>query len=250
MGNLTDDMTRLRGEVDALRGARGALIQGLTRGAMDLTTAVATMRADFTSAHAAMAKQSRAARGAFVASVIDEVNLLLGAFSQDRDDMARKGRDDRGTFLSELRREVSGMCKDTADDLMGARLVWRGESPRKSRPVPMKKEPTAVKPVSPPQEPAPKKMTAMPEIKAAKPTIKVKEPPKKEAKKAVAAPEVKAKKKTVAAPKAPAVETPKDKTPPSFRGSMPPFLNTKEKIWLDEKLDKAMTRSKRGKSKR
>jgi hypothetical protein len=152
MGNLTDDMTRLRGEVEALRGTRSALMNDLTRGARDLTTAVAAMRADFTSAHAAMAKQTRGERETFVAAVIDEVNSLLGEFSRDRNDMARKGRHDRGFFLSEMRRQVMGMCKDTADDLMGARLAWRGRSPGKSRPVktPKVKAPPSVSASKPP----------------------------------------------------------------------------------------------------
>jgi len=198
MGNLTDDMTRLRGEVDALRGARGALMNDLTRGARDLTAAVSAMRADFTSAHAAMAKKTGEEREAFVAAVIREVNSLLGAFSQDRNDMARKGRDDRGAFLSELRREVTGMCKDTADDLMGARLAWRGRSPGKSRPVPMKKEPVVVKPISPPVEAALKRTVAAPEIKSEKPPVTFKKPLKKEEeKKMVAAPEFKADKPPV-----------------------------------------------------
>ena len=208
MGNLTDDMTRLRGEVEALRGARGALMQDLTRGARDLATDVAAMRANFTAAHTAMAKKTGEEREAFVAAVIDEVNSLLGAFSRDRDDMARKGRYDRGIFLTEMRRQVTGMCKETADDLMGARLAWRGRSPGKSRPVPMTKVPVAVKPISPPVEAALKK--------------------------------------TVAAPEAPAVETPKVKTPPSVSASKPPFQKSKEKSWLDEKPAKAMTRAKRG----
>jgi hypothetical protein len=73
MGHLTNDMTRLRGEVEALRDARGVLMSDLTRGAGDLAKAVADLR------------------------------------------------------------------QETADDLMGARLAWRGVSPGKSRPVPPKK---------------------------------------------------------------------------------------------------------------
>jgi len=234
MANLTDDMTRLRGEVDALRGARGALMNDLTRGARDLTTAVAAMRADFTSAHTAMAKQTRGARKTFVVAVIDEVNSLLGEFSKDRNDMARKGRDDRGAFLAEMKRQVTGLCKDTADDLMGARLVWRGERPGKSRPVRMKKEPVVVKPVSPPVEAAAKTVAA-PEFKTERPPVKFMEPLKKEAEK-----------KTVAAPEAPAVETPKVKATPSVSASKPPFQKKKEKRWLDEKPAKAGIRAKRG----
>src|SRR5208337_4839125 len=102
MGNLTDDMTRLRGEVDAMRGARGALMQDLARGASDLTKVVAAMRADFASAHTAMAKKTRQGREAFVAAMISEVNTLLSDFSRARDDMALDGIQERGIFLTEL----------------------------------------------------------------------------------------------------------------------------------------------------
>jgi hypothetical protein len=209
MGNLTDDLTRLRGEVDALRGARGLLMQDLMRGARDMITAVAAMRADFTTAHTTMAKKTGEERKTFVVAVIDEVNSLLGDFSRDRNDMALKGRHDRRTFLSEMSRQVAGLCKDTADDLMGARLAWQGERPGKSRtPVTMKKEPVAVKPIPPP----------------VKVTLK----------------------KTAAAPKAPAVKPPKVKAPPSVSASMPPLQKGKEKNRLDQKSAKAATKTKRG----
>ena len=270
MGNLTDDMTRLRGDVDALRGARGALMQDLTRGTRELTTAVAAMRADFSAAHAAMSKQTRGEREAFVTGMIDEVNSLLGEFSRDRNDMARKGRVDRGAFLSEMRRQVTGLRKETADDLMGARLAWRGERPGKSRPIPMKKEPVVVKPIPPPMEAALKKTVVAPEFMAEKPPVTFMEPLKKEAEKktVAAAPEIKTekkavptpkfksekppvtfmeplkkeeKKKTVAAPEAPAV-----KPPSSVSASKAPFQKSKEKSWLDEKPAKAATKVKRG----
>jgi len=221
MGNLTDDMTRLRGEVEALRGVRGALMNDLTRGARDLTTAVADMRADFTTAHAAMTKKTGEVREAFVAAVIDDVNSLLGAFSRDRDDRVRKGRHDRGVFLSEMRRQVTGMCKDTADDMMGARLAWRGRSPGKSLSVRMKKEPVVVKPISPPVEAALKKAVAAPEIKTKKSPVTFKEPLKtKEEKKKVKTP-------------APVVDS-------------RAVQKRKKKNWLDEKPAKAATKAKRG----
>ena len=235
MGNLTDDMTRLRGEVDVLRGVRGALMNDLTRGARDLTTAVAAMRADFTSAHTAMAKKTGKERETFVAAVIDEVNSLLGEFSRDRNDMARNGRHDRGIFLSEMRKQVTGLCKETADDMMGARLAWRGESPGKSRPVPMKKKPVVVKRTPPPMEAALKKtIVTAPEFKAEKPPVIFKEPLTNEDK------------KTVAAPEAPAVKPSKVKAPPSVSASKLPFQKKKEKSRLDEKPAKAATKAKRG----
>jgi hypothetical protein len=185
-------------------------MQELARGARDLTTAVAAMRADFASAHAAMAKQTRGERETFVTAVIDEVNSLLGEFSRDRKEMARNGRHDRGVFISEMRRQVMGMCKDTADDLMGARLAWRGERPGKSRPVPMKKKPVVVKPIPPPMEAALKKKAAAPEVKTVNP--------------------------------------PKVKTQAPVVDAMP-FQKSKEKSWLDEKPAKAATKAKRGRKK-
>ena len=265
MGKLTDDMTRLRGEIETLRGAREALLQEMARDARELTTAVSAMQAYFAAAHTAMAKKTSGEREAFVAAMIDEVNSLLGEFSRDRNDMARKGRHDRGIFLSEMRRQVAGLRKETTDDLMGARLAWRGESPEKSRPVLMKKKPVVVKTVSPPMEAALKKTLAEPEFKAEKPPVAFKEPLKKEEeKKTVAAPEIKTekppvtfreplkeevRKTVVAAPQAsaPAVKTPKVKALPFVSASMPPFQKDKEKSWLDEKPAKAATKGKRGK---
>ncbi|MFA4904620.1 MAG: hypothetical protein WC600_17965 [Desulfobaccales bacterium] len=238
MGKLTDDMTRLRGEIETLRGAREALLQEMARDARELTTAVSAMQAYFAAAHTAMAKKTSGEREAFVAAMIDEVNSLLGEFSRDRNDMARKGRHDREVFLSEMRRQVAGLRKETADDLVGARLAWRGERPGKSRPVPvpMKKKPVVVKPMAPPMEAALKKAVAAPEIKTEKPPVTFKEPLKKQEEK-----------KTVAAAlEAPAVETPEVKAPPSVSTSKPPFQKSEEKIWLDEKPAKAATKAKRG----
>ena len=88
MGNLTDDMTRLRGEVDALRGTRGVMLQ-------ELTTAVATMRADFTSAHTAMARKTGKARASYVARV---------------------------------KKQVGRMRKENAADITGASQAWFGKA--------------------------------------------------------------------------------------------------------------------------
>ena len=144
MGNLTNDMTRLRGDVDALRSDRMALMHELARGASNLTTDVANMRDDFTAAHKAMAKKTGKELKNFVAAVTSETNSLLDTCFRDRVNMAKKGRRDRGIFLTKMRNEVTGMCNETADDLMGARLAWQGESPRKSRSVQMKKESTVI----------------------------------------------------------------------------------------------------------
>jgi len=132
MGNLANDMTRLREEADTLRNARSALMRDLAQGASDLSASVSTLRADFAAAHRAMVKKTGSERKAFVAGVVREVNTLVEEFFNLRGDQARKGSQDRGAFLSELRRQVSDIRKDTADDIKGARLVWRGQAPLKS----------------------------------------------------------------------------------------------------------------------
>ena len=95
MGNLTDDMTRLRGEVDALRGARGALMQDLARGAKDLASTVSAMQSDFAAAHATMARKTGRARA---------------------------------TYVARIKRQVGRMRKENAADLAGASQVWFGKT--------------------------------------------------------------------------------------------------------------------------
>ena len=95
MGNLTDDMTRLRGEVDALRSDRGALMQELARGAKDLASTVSAMQADFAAAHATMAKKTGKARASYVARI---------------------------------KKQVGRMRKENASDLAGASQVWFGKA--------------------------------------------------------------------------------------------------------------------------
>ncbi len=95
MGNLTDDMTRLRGEVDALRSDRGALMQELARGAKDLASTVSAMQAGFVAAHATMARKIGKARASYVARI---------------------------------KKQVGRMRKENASDLAGASHAWFGKA--------------------------------------------------------------------------------------------------------------------------
>ena len=95
MGNLTDDMTRLRGEVDALRSDRGALMQELARGAKDLASSVSAMQSGFVAAHATMARKTGRARA---------------------------------TYVAKIKRQVGRMRKENASDLAGASQVWFGKA--------------------------------------------------------------------------------------------------------------------------
>ena len=95
MGNLTDDMTRLRGEVDVLRSDRRALMQELARGAKDMASTVSAMQADFAAAHATMARKTGNARASYVARI---------------------------------KRQVGRMRNENASDLAGAAHAWFGNA--------------------------------------------------------------------------------------------------------------------------
>jgi hypothetical protein len=94
MMNLTSDMTRLRGEIDAMRNVRQALMKSLAAGARATARSVEEMQNDF---------------------------------AATRIRMARKTKKERTAFLSELRKSVNRIKKETAADLAGARCVWSGK---------------------------------------------------------------------------------------------------------------------------
>ena len=87
MGRFTDEMTRLCGEIVALRKAR----QGFVK---DLANNVGAMKANFRRAH---------------------------------NEMAQKSRAERQAALAHLRKTVGDMRHDFAADLEGARRVWAGK---------------------------------------------------------------------------------------------------------------------------
>jgi len=132
MGKLTDDMTRLRGEIETLRGSRGALRQELVQGVNHLAETVSMMRSHFTTDLTMRATKAKEERNVFVFGMIKEVDHLLEDFCKVRENWARMGRETRGKFLLDLRKQVTDLRKDTADDLTGARLAWKVPSVRKS----------------------------------------------------------------------------------------------------------------------
>ncbi|MFH2218410.1 MAG: helix-hairpin-helix domain-containing protein [Pseudomonadota bacterium] len=155
MGRLTDDMTRLRGEVDALRNMRGAFIDDLKADVTDmqsgfrnnhaemarglrgdlvtfvsgLENSVAEMKAGFNEDHAEMARNLKDALGTFVSGLKGDVSAMKAGFNEDHAEMARNLRDALGTFVSGLKDTVGGMRKEVADDIAGARQAWSGPLP-------------------------------------------------------------------------------------------------------------------------
>jgi hypothetical protein len=91
MGVLTDDLTRLRNEVLALRSARQGLIHDLERETED-------RRAD--------------------------VSRMLADFSKGLGTVTRRTKADRLGSISDLKRTVTGLLTEVRTDLSGIRRAW------------------------------------------------------------------------------------------------------------------------------
>jgi len=91
MGVLTDDLTRLRNEVLALRGARQGLIHDLERETEDRR---------------------------------DDVSRMLADFSKDLGSVARRTKADRLGSISGLKRTVNDLLTGVRTDLSGVRKAW------------------------------------------------------------------------------------------------------------------------------
>jgi len=87
MGRLTDDMSRLVGEIVAFRGARRSFVKDLSHG-------MAAMQAAFRRAH---------------------------------NEMARKTRAERRAAVNHLKKMVGGMRQEFAADIEGASRAWAGK---------------------------------------------------------------------------------------------------------------------------
>jgi hypothetical protein len=144
MSVMTEDMRRLRSEVEALRSARGALIQDLALGTQPRRNAVSRMKAGFRKTHRDMARNAKNARVAFATELTDgAMRMIEGfhkshaemakrgraerlAFVKSRAEMAKSGRAERLAFILDQKRSVAGLRQAVAADLAGARRSWFG----------------------------------------------------------------------------------------------------------------------------
>lgn len=101
--NLTNDMTRLCGEIAALRDSRANLMGRLAETREEMQAAVSRMVGGFGEARSEMARQTKAELGGFVARVKEAV--------------------------TELRQTVAQLQDGFRDDLAGAHRAWHGASP-------------------------------------------------------------------------------------------------------------------------
>jgi hypothetical protein len=95
MGKLLEDMTRLSGEIQALRGSRQTFRKELADGNRERQKDVAEMCGDFLGTQTRMAARMRAGRLA---------------------------------FLKRLKQTVSGQQRDMRADIAAARRAWAGKA--------------------------------------------------------------------------------------------------------------------------
>ena len=126
MGPFTESMTRLCGEIVALRGARLTFVR-------DLGQDVADMKADFRRAHADMGRRTKAERQGFVKTLGHEVASLMAGFHRAHKAMARQTKAERRAAVNHLKKTVGGMRREFALDLAGAHRVWCGPTPAERR---------------------------------------------------------------------------------------------------------------------
>ena len=119
MGQFTESMTRLCGEIVALRGARLTFVR-------DLGQDVATMKADFRRAHAEMGRRTKAERQGFVKDLGHEVASLMAGFHKTHKAMAHHTKAERRAAVNHLKKTVGSMRREFALDLAGAHRVWCG----------------------------------------------------------------------------------------------------------------------------
>ena len=79
MGRFTEDMGRLRDEIESDRHARQAKVVETRQVISDLKDRVESLQADFREAHADMAQTGRADRSAFLAQVGEAVDEIRTA---------------------------------------------------------------------------------------------------------------------------------------------------------------------------
>jgi predicted flap endonuclease-1-like 5' DNA nuclease len=116
MGRLTEGMTNLRDEIEALRNGRVEFIDGLKHGMSELKSDVADMQQGFRKDHTRMAgklkddlKAFTAGIGEYVSALKDDVIDMQENFSSDHADMSRKLKDDLNAFASGITSSVADL---------------------------------------------------------------------------------------------------------------------------------------------
>jgi predicted flap endonuclease-1-like 5' DNA nuclease len=118
MGRLTEDMTNLRDEIDALRNGREEFIAGLKHGMSELKSDVADMQQGFRKDHTRMAgnmkdnlKAFMAETESYVSNLKNDVADMQDNFRSDHADMAGRLKENLQMFAAGIKSTVSDLEK-------------------------------------------------------------------------------------------------------------------------------------------
>ena len=129
MGRLTNDTTRLCGEISALRNAREALMNSLRNDTSALRFNVSQMLADFREDHSKMAHETKAERRTFVSDLRADVAKMHAGFRDARARMSEEIKNNLSAFTAGVKKTVADFRYEFMADFVGIRRVWRGLSP-------------------------------------------------------------------------------------------------------------------------
>ncbi len=141
MGPFTESMTRLCGEIVALRRNRQTFVLNLDRGVDAMLARLAETRRQ-------TARRAQAERQGFVKALGQEVASLRATFRRTHQDMARLTRTERRAAVNHLKNSINGWRREFVLDLAGAHQAWIGSTPAERRgPSPdAQKAPAAAEP--------------------------------------------------------------------------------------------------------
>jgi predicted flap endonuclease-1-like 5' DNA nuclease len=140
MGRLTDDMTRLGGEISVLRSSGEVFISDLRYGISELKAGAEKMQSGFPSEHAEMSWNMKTdlfdfifKLKEFVLELAEDVSDMQSGFRKAHAKMAAETKRERKRLLSELgqssnvlRQEIAGFRKEFTVDIAGDRRVCFG----------------------------------------------------------------------------------------------------------------------------
>ena len=109
MGNLTEDIFRLCGEIETLRESRKVFGSQLDKETREMKTGVSKMRAGFRKDQNNMAVRTKNDRIKFVSSLDTEVSGFLNAFDKAHAEMATNTKKANVEFVSDVASHVSGL---------------------------------------------------------------------------------------------------------------------------------------------
>jgi predicted flap endonuclease-1-like 5' DNA nuclease len=133
MSGLTDDMSRLCGEIHDLHSDHAAFLNDLKGTVAGIKSEVSQMKKGFRQSREEMAGKTRhdltaftADMRSFVSDLKSDASRMQEGFRNSLNDMARTGRSERGKFVAELRKSVGRLREELVSDLTAIRRMWSG----------------------------------------------------------------------------------------------------------------------------